>query len=80
MNAGESWVAEVSLDPANPPSENMRQWNNGSWEHRAYWSANHIAWGTHGTALRKYMGGLPAKGQWVRLDVPASAVGLEGST
>ena len=26
------------------------------------------------------MGGLPAAGQWVRLEVPASLVGLEGRT
>ncbi|MFL6207267.1 MAG: RHS repeat domain-containing protein [Pyrinomonadaceae bacterium] len=29
---------------------------------------------------RKYLGSLPAGGQWVRLEVPASAVGLEGHT
>ncbi|MDT5014136.1 MAG: hypothetical protein QOD39_296, partial [Mycobacterium sp.] len=71
-------VAQVYLDPAAPPSEVMLQWNDGTWEHRAYWGANNIALGTDGTASRKPMGPLPPAGRWVRLEVPASAVGLSG--
>ena len=77
---GDTLFAYVYLDPANPPSEVMLQWNDGNWEHRAYWGANLIAWGTDGTVSRRYMGPLPAAGQWVRLAVPASQVGLEGRT
>ena len=77
---GDTLFAYVYLDPANPPSEVMLQWNDGSWEHRAYWGANLIAWGTDGTVSRRYMGPLPAAGQWVRLAVPAAQVGLEGHT
>ena len=77
---GDTLFAYVYLDPANPPSEVMLQWNDGSWEHRAYWGANLIGWGTDGTVSRRYMGPLPAAGQWVRLAVPASQVGLEGRT
>ena len=77
---GDTLFAYVYLDPANPPREVMLQWNDGSWEHRAYWGANLIGWGTDGTVSRRYMGPLPAAGQWVRLAVPASAVGLEGRT
>ncbi len=58
----------------------MLQWNDGSWEHRAYWGANQIGWGADGTSGRRYMGALPATGQWVRLAVPAAQVGLEGHT
>jgi hypothetical protein len=54
-------------------------WNNGDWEHRAYWGANNISYGSNGTASRRYMGALPAAGQWARLEVLASQVGLEGS-
>jgi hypothetical protein len=72
--------AYIYLDPAKPPGEVMLQWNNGSWEHRAYWGANSLAYGTDGTASRRYMGPLPATGQWVQLKVSASQVGLEGST
>ncbi len=78
--AGDTLYAYVYLDPANPPSEVMLQWNDGSWEHRAYWGANQIGWGTNGTNSRRYMGALPAAGQWVRLAVPAAQVGLEGRT
>jgi RHS repeat-associated protein len=82
VNAGENLVAYVYLDPSNMPSEVMVQWcdNTTGWEHRAYWGANNIAWGTSGTVSRKYLGNLPAGGQWVRLEVPASAVGLAGRT
>ena len=78
VNTGDTLIAYVYLDPANLPSEVMLQWNDGSWEHRAYWGANNIAWGTNGTNSLRSMGALPPAGQWVRLEVPASSVGLEG--
>ncbi|MDQ3804269.1 MAG: DUF1929 domain-containing protein [Acidobacteriota bacterium] len=80
--AGESLFAYVYLDPANPPREVMLQWNSNQegWNHRAYWGANLIPWGTDGTINRRYMGTLPAGGGWARLEVPASMVGLEGKT
>ncbi len=79
VSAGEILYAYVYLDPKSVPSEIMLQWNNGSWAHRAYWGANRILSGVSGTAGRRYMGPLPAAGKWVRLEVPASQVGLEGS-
>ena len=36
--------------------------------------------GQYASASRRSMGALPSSGQWVRLEVPASQVGLEGST
>lgn len=77
---GDKLIAYVYLDPANPPSEIMLQWNDGTWEHRAYWGTNQIAWGVDGTISRAFMGALPAAGSWVRLEVPAAVVGLEGRT
>jgi hypothetical protein len=79
----EDWlIAYVYLDSANPPSEVMLQWNDGAggWEHRAYWGANSINAGVYGTNSRRSMGPLPPSGQWVRLEVAASQVGLGGST
>jgi hypothetical protein len=76
--AGDTLYAYVHLDPASPPSEVMLQWNDGTWEHRAYWGANQVGFGVDGTVSRRFMGPLPPTGQWVRLAVPASAVGLEG--
>lgn len=78
INTGDKLFAYVYLDPANVPSEIMLQWNDGDWDHRAYWGANNIPFGTNGTVSRHFMGALPAAGQWVRLEVPASSVGLEG--
>ena len=77
---GDTVFAWVYLDGANPPSEILLAWSDGSsWEHRAYWGSNTITYGTNGTPGRYYAGPLPAKGGWVKLSVPASAVGLEGS-
>lgn len=80
VGTGDTLYASVFLDLANPPTEIMLCWNNGNWEHRAYWGANSIAYGIDGTDGRRYMGPLPAAGQWVRFEVPVSQVGLEGST
>jgi hypothetical protein len=77
---GGTLFAYVYLNPANPPQEVMLQWNNGVWDHRAYWGADDITWGTDGTASRYYVGALPATGGWVQLAVPASLVGLDGAT
>ena len=76
--AGDVLYAYIYLDPANPPSEIMISWLSDNWEHRAYWGANSINYGKDGTASRRRVGNLPATGQWVRLEVPASQVGLEG--
>jgi hypothetical protein len=80
VSTGEKLFTYVYLDPANPPSELMLSWVADNWEHRAYWGANLITYGADGTASRFYVGTLPAVGQWVRLEVPASAVGLESQT
>jgi beta-glucosidase len=81
VNTGDSLIAYVYLDPANVPAEIMLQWNeNGSWEHRAFWGQNQILYGASGTISRRPMGALPPSGQWVRLTIPASQVGLEGRT
>ena len=82
VGAGDKLFAYVYLDPLNTPSSIMLQWNDGtSFEHRAYWGANVFTnQGTNGTNSRRYMGPLPSPAQWVRLEVPASLVGLEGAT
>ncbi len=81
VGAGESLCVYVYLDPNHLPNQIMLQWkdNNSAWEHRAYWGANLINTGVDGTNSRRFMGALPPAGQWVRLEVPASLVGLEGA-
>lgn len=78
VEAGDILVAYIYIDPANIPKEVMLQWNDGSWEHRAYWGENLIPYGNEGTVSRQFVGALPEVGKWVRLEVPAAAVGLEG--
>jgi len=39
-----------------------------------------MTYGTNGTASRYYVGPPADRGQWVRLEVPASALGLEGQS
>ncbi len=72
---GQTLFTYVYLDPENPPQEIMLQWNDGSWEHRAYWGDNKIDWGKDDQVSRKRIGDLPPVGQWVRLEVPVEQVG-----
>jgi RHS repeat-associated protein len=72
-------VAYVLIDPCNPPRQIMIQWNDGNWNHRAYWGDNLIGCGAEGVACRR-MGDLPPAGQWIRLEVPATRVDLSGRT
>ncbi|MEW4526394.1 PSD1 and planctomycete cytochrome C domain-containing protein [Maioricimonas sp. JC845] len=74
---GDKLFASVYLDPENPPTEIMLQFNDGSWNHRAYWGKNAIDWGQDGKESRLPMGDLPPVGQWVRLEVDAAKVGLK---
>jgi hypothetical protein len=69
---------EIFLDPGNLPQGVMLQWNDGTWEHRAYWGLSKIAVGVESTASRRYMGSIPSSGVWVRLEVPAYFVGVAG--
>jgi len=77
VHTGDSLIAYLYIDPLYSPVEVMLQWYAGDWEHRAYWGADKINFGAAGTAGRVYMGPLPPAGQWVRLEVPASSLGLE---
>jgi parallel beta helix pectate lyase-like protein len=77
---GETLFAYVFIDPANIPSQIMLQWNDGDWEQRAYWGTNNLHFGEENTNSLRRMGPLPPAGQWVRLEVPASQVGLAGKT
>ncbi len=74
--ADDKLFAYVFLDPDNPPKEIMLQFNDGTWEHRAFWGADLIDWGQAGTPSRFQAGPLPEKGKWVRLEVEAAQVGL----
>jgi hypothetical protein len=78
--AGESLFGWVYLDPNNPPRTVMLQWRTqaGGWEQRAFWGHDLMPWGVSGTNSRRRAGALPQPGRWVRLEVSAQSVGLEG--
>lgn len=80
VGAEQIFFVEVLLDPAALPEQLMIQWNDGSWEHRAYWGAPKIGVGAAGTASSRYLGALPKASEWVRLEVPARLVGMAGKS
>ncbi|MFI4859201.1 MAG: PSD1 and planctomycete cytochrome C domain-containing protein [Phycisphaerales bacterium JB063] len=76
IHEGDTLFAWVYLDPANPPETIQLQFNNGDWNHRAYWGANK-AHASNATGHANHEAGpLPPTGQWVKLEVPAATVGL----
>lgn len=74
---GDLFFGYVYLDPENAPETVQIQFNDSSWEHRAFWGADkgHGAGRNNHTNLR--IGDLPEKGVWVRLEVSAAQVGLK---
>lgn len=83
FGTGDKIAVYVLINPCAPPREIMLQFLNttdSNWDHRPFWGEN-LIWPTvpQGPA-RQPMGPLPPAGQWVRLEVPASSVGLEGKT
>ncbi len=83
VNAGDTLFAYIFIDPTNPPTEVMLQWREGaSFEHRAFWGTESTFWAALNTDGMRYMGPIPNSwlNRWVRLEVPASLVGLEGKT
>ncbi|MCG9127502.1 PSD1 domain-containing protein [Candidatus Poribacteria bacterium] len=79
LNDGDKLFAYVWLDPENPPRTIMLQWNDGTWDHRAFWGEDKITYGEIGndTPAHKPMGELPKIGEWVRLEVDPEIVGLK---
>lgn len=81
VQPSESLFADVFIVPGQVPEAIMLEWHDGkNWEHRAYWGEDKIRLGKAGTAGRRRLGDLPPAGQWVRLEVPAAAVDLQGKS
>ena len=73
----DEFFAYAFLDPKNPPKQVMLQFNDGTWEHRAYWGESLIPYGLENTSSKVKMGPLPELGKWVRLSVTAKKIGLK---
>jgi hypothetical protein len=81
VNAGDRLFCYVYLDPLVLPQMVMLQWRrDNSWEHRVYWGEDLFEYGKGEPTSKVFMGPLPPAGRWVRLEVPARVVGLEGRT
>jgi hypothetical protein len=81
VGTGDVLFAYVYVPSKHVPRTIMLEWHDGDhWEHRAFWGIDNIVAGKAGTASRFRAGPLPPTDRWVRLEVPASAVGLENKT
>ncbi|MBI5761558.1 MAG: hypothetical protein HZA46_23860 [Planctomycetales bacterium] len=81
VQATEHLFAYVWVSPEQKPTSIMLQFHDGqSWEHRAFWGEDKIPVGIADSVSKRRMGDIPAAGEWVRLEVPAAAVDLEGKT
>ncbi|MEX2138545.1 MAG: PSD1 and planctomycete cytochrome C domain-containing protein [Pirellulales bacterium] len=77
VGEGDKLFTYVYLDPSNPPKTIMLQWNDGTWEHRAFWGDDLIPFGSGPQSPNHlHLGPLPKAGEWVRLEVEAQRVGL----
>ena len=77
---GDVLYSYVWLDPENPPTQVMLQFNPGGkgWSHRAYWGADDIPFGKGADSeAHRRLGDLPRAGEWVRLEVNIAKVGLK---
>ncbi|MCY2968235.1 MAG: hypothetical protein NT069_32165 [Planctomycetota bacterium] len=81
VKPGENLFAYVYVVPDQVPETIMLEWHDGQgWEHRAFWGADKINFGTANSASRRHMGAVPPAGEWTRLELPAAAVDLEKKT
>jgi hypothetical protein len=77
---GECLFAYVYLVPEQKPDAIVLEWHDGTgWEHQAYWGDDKSK-GKPNKWVRQRIGPLPPAGRWVRLEVPAARVGLEGKS
>ena len=69
------------LEPEDMPEAIMLQFFVDGWKHRAVWGdAEKIPFGTLGTTEKVLVGPLPKAGEWVRLEVESSKLGLKPDT
>jgi RHS repeat-associated protein len=80
INQGETLMAYVLIDSCDVPREIMFEWLSGNTAYRTYWGENLMNYGTDGTSSRKRIGDIPASNAWVRLEIPAAEMGMEGVT
>ncbi len=79
IQPGDYIFTYVYIVPDQVTEEIMLQFHDGTnVQQRAFWGADKIQAGELNTPSRARIGDLPAAGEWVRLEIPAKTVGLEG--
>jgi N-acetylneuraminic acid mutarotase len=82
VGTNDTMYTYVYLDPVNTPDEIVLIWIDETGPfgnlHVAWWGSWRIAWWNQNQTAN--MGALPPAGQWVKLTVPANAIGLGGHT
>jgi hypothetical protein len=77
VSPGDKLFVYVYLDPKDPPQSIMLQYDDGTWEHRAYWGADKcLLAGTPNGPQHFNAGPLPPAGQWARLEIEAERLNL----
>ena len=70
------FFVHVYVDPKDPVKEVMIQFHTTGWSHRALWGEDIIDFGAKGTTQRFVAGALPKAGEWAKLEVDGSSMGL----
>jgi hypothetical protein len=74
--ANPKFFVHVYVDPVDPPEEVMIQFHTTGWSHRALWGADIIEFGAKNTTERFVAGPLPKAGEWAKLEIDGSSMGL----
>ncbi len=82
VQSGDHLFAYVYLPKSGAAKAVFLQWDTGdsTWSGGAFWGEDLFREGKLNSPARRALGALPEAGGWIRLDVPAAAVGLEGKT
>ncbi len=86
INSGDKMLAYVYIDTDlnNLPTAIKLSWRSAQdFNHGAYWGQNLLCYPSSEcveSQKNHYMGNLPSAGGWVRLEIPANEVGLEGQS
>jgi hypothetical protein len=82
IRSDDVFVTSVLVDPARVPNQILIEMNDGNgWEHRAYWGVNKLnKSGVDRAPANLRLGDVPRSGEWVRLEIPAKAIGVDGRT
>jgi hypothetical protein len=82
IRADDVFVTYVLVDPMKIPNQILIEMNDGNtWEHRAYWGVNKLnKSGKDEAPANLRLGEMPKPGEWVRLEIPAKAIGVAGKT